>query len=89
MAPHLTDYETACRTLRNCRNLEQLTGSLEPKRLRAFRNSRTVLDLESLLETKWPESMETVAIYSGNGKWTERARQILDGWGCSEFFHKN
>ena len=72
-------------SIHNCKNLEQLHGLLELRHLRVFRTSRTNLDLNNLLETSWPNSMEVVAIYSGSNKWNERARQNLDRLGYREF----
>ena len=82
-----TDLEEI--SIHNCKNLEQLTGLLELRRLRAFRTSRTKLDLDSLLKANWPDSMESVAIYSGSQKWNNRARQVLDERGYSEYFQRN
>jgi len=65
-------------SLHNCKNLERLNGLLELKRLRAFRTSRTKLDMDGLLEANWPESMEAVALYGRSEKWNKHARQVLD-----------
>lgn len=71
-------------SIHNCKNLEQLIGLLKLKQLRAFRTSRTKLDLESLLDANWPESMESVAIYGSSQKWNKRARKVLDEKGYRE-----
>ena len=76
-------------SIHNCKNLERLIGLLELKHLRAFRTSRTKLNLDSLLDANWPESLQTVAIYAGSEKWNERARQILDEKGYTEYSQKN
>ncbi len=65
-------------SLHNCKKLEQVPGLLELPALRAFRTSRTKLDLDSLLNADWPKTMESVALYSGNQKWNNRARKLLD-----------
>lgn len=72
-------------SIHNCKSLDRLDGLLDLKGLRHFRTSRTNLDLDSLVEANWPDSMETVAIYSGSEKWNERARKILDEKGFSEY----
>jgi hypothetical protein len=71
-------------SIHNCKNLEKLVGLLELRRLREFRTSRTKLDVDSLLDASWPDSMEIVAIYSGSDKWNKRARNILDSKGYRE-----
>ncbi|MGI9271736.1 MAG: hypothetical protein ACR2QT_08180 [Woeseiaceae bacterium] len=71
--------------IRNCKNLEQLDGLFDLTNLRAFHTWQTKLDLDALVEADWPESMGTVAIYSNNQKWNDRARQILDDKGLGEF----
>jgi hypothetical protein len=75
-------------SIHNCKNLQELAGLLTLKRLRSFRASRTKLDLDSLLGANWPGTMKTVALYSGNRRWNERARQILDERGYSEYASK-
>lgn len=71
-------------SIHNCKNLEKLSGLLKLKQLRAFRTSRTKLDLDNLLNANWPESMESVAIYGSSQKWNKHARQILDKKGYRE-----
>jgi len=75
-------------SIHNCKNLEQLNGLLKLRQLRAFRTSRTRLDLDSLLDANWPESMESVAIYGGSEKWNKHARQVLDKKGYREIYQK-
>lgn len=71
-------------SLHNCKNLEHLNGLLKLKRLRAFRISRTKPDLDSLVDAKWPDSMESAAIYGNSEKWNKHARQVLDEKGYRE-----
>jgi hypothetical protein len=75
-------------SLHNCKSPDRLDGLLDLRGLRHFRTSRTKLDLDSLVEANWPESMETVAIYSGSQKWNERARKTLDEKGFGEYSKK-
>lgn len=75
-------------SIHNCKNLEQLNGLLKLKQLRAFRTSRTKLDLDTLLDASWPESMESVAIYGSSEKWNKRARKFLDEKGYREIYRK-
>jgi hypothetical protein len=76
-------------SIHNCKSLDRLDGLLDLKRLRHFRTSRTKLDLDRLVEANWPDTMETVAIYSGSEKWNEQARKILDEKGFGEYSQKN
>jgi Leucine-rich repeat (LRR) protein len=76
-------------SIHNCKNLDRLDGLLDLQGLRHFRTSRTKLDLDSLVEANWPDSMETVAVYSGSEKWNVRARSILDEKGFGEYSQKN
>lgn len=76
-------------SLHNCKSLNRLDGLLDLRGLRHFRTSRTKLDLDILVEASWPESMETVAVYSGSQKWNERARKTLDEKGFGEYSKKN
>ena len=65
-------------SLHNCKNLERVEGLVDLPGLRVFRTSRTKLDLDALLHANWPESMESVALYSGSQKWNNEARRLLD-----------
>ncbi len=70
-------------SIHNCKSLDDLQGLLDLDSLRVFRTSRTKLDLERYLNATWPESMESVALYSGSEKWNEQARALMEEKGYS------
>jgi len=69
----------------NCKNFNQIEGLSSLKKLKQLRCSRTALDYAELTEFSWPESMETLALYSGNKKQDEIIRKRLDMKGFKEF----
>lgn len=69
----------------NCKRLNLIEGLSDLTKLKHLRCSRTALDYDKLSEFNWPESMEIVALYSGNKKQDEMIRMRLDKKGLKEF----
>jgi hypothetical protein len=71
--------------LSNCKNLTRIDGLELLEGLYQLRVLRTKLDLDALAQRNWPASLSVLALYSGNRKWNDATRAMLDQRGYREF----
>lgn len=69
----------------NCKSLRQLEHLDLMKNLEQMRCYRTSLDYEHLASREWPETLKTLALYTGKSKRDEAIRKQLDLRGYKEF----
>jgi Leucine-rich repeat (LRR) protein len=69
----------------NCKALTALEGLGELKDIRHLRLGLTGLDLGSLADRDWPESLDVLALWSGRAKYDAETRTRLDARGYRQF----
>lgn len=69
----------------NCKNLNKIEYLTSQKNLIEFRTYRTNLDLERMTLFEWPQSLEILALYSGQSRRDTDIRRKLDSLGYREF----
>ena len=81
----VSDSDVRSINIHNCKNLIAIKGLSDLRNLKEFRTSRTKLPLEQLMEHKWPNSLEILALYSSSLKWNDRAHEINASRGYREY----
>lgn len=69
----------------NCKNLNGIEAISLQRNISHIRIYGTKLDLGELAKRQWPDSLETLALYSGKRKQDENLRKVLDEKGYKEF----